>query len=64
MTYPKTRAQMQTEALIIETLLEAAQASFAGEDISQCLTLVEMAAALAGQLHTALDSINAPKGAI
>lgn len=56
-----TRDQMQTEALIIESLLNTAMAFQSGTNPQDALMMVEMAHDRASQLNRALDSINAPK---
>lgn len=56
-----TRSQMQTEALVIECLLNVAQAMWGSDDQRDADTMVEMAHARARRLHNALDSINAPE---
>ncbi|WP_372575029.1 hypothetical protein [Ruegeria jejuensis] len=65
-TYPNvtlTRDQLQTEALIIEKMLDAAIASFGGADAEENLfSLVERAHDRAHKLNIALDSVNAPEG--
>lgn len=55
-----TRDQMQTEAMVIESLLVAAQAIFDTSDPSDALNLVYMATKRASQLNRALDCVNAP----
>lgn len=57
-----TRDQMQTEALIIESLLETAIAMYGGVKPEDGLTMVEMAHDRAQHLNRALDSVNAPEG--
>lgn len=64
MTKPKiimTREQMQTEALIIQTLLNTAMAMQSGLKPEDGLTMVEMAHDRAKHLNFALDSVNAPE---
>lgn len=56
-----TRDQMQTEAMIIENLLDAAMALFAGDSTSESMDLIEMAGKRAAKLNEALDSVNAPE---
>ncbi|MGJ8530446.1 hypothetical protein [Maritalea sp.] len=56
-----TREDMQRESLIVESLLSAAQAMSDDDDISDMLTMIEMAQARATGLTLALDSINALK---
>ncbi|MEM9309685.1 MAG: hypothetical protein AAGA74_20510 [Pseudomonadota bacterium] len=56
-----TRQQMQDEALVIETLLDAAQALFGTDSDEETLRMIEMACTRANKLHSALDSVNAPK---
>ncbi|MBZ0127973.1 MAG: hypothetical protein K8F59_02550 [Rhodobacteraceae bacterium] len=53
-----TRAQMQTEALIIESLLNAVMTLFAGDNAQDSITLIEMACERAEKLNCALDSVN------
>lgn len=55
-----TRDQMQTEALIIQALLDAAQAMFADEDRGDCHTMIEKASIRAQRLNEALDCVNEP----
>jgi hypothetical protein len=55
-----TREQMQTEALIIESLLDAAMAMHSEVDREDCFQMIEKASARANRLNRALDSINAP----
>ena len=57
-----TRAQMQEEALVIETLLDAAQALIGTASDNDMLKVIEMACTRANRLNEALDSVNAPKG--
>jgi len=52
------RGQLQTEALIIESLLNAAMAIAGGVDREDAVTLVEMAHDRAHNLQCALDSIH------
>ena len=54
---PLTREQMQTEALTIESLLDAAMAMFGSFDRTEMIELIEMAQMRAKRLNTALDSI-------
>lgn len=54
------RCEMQTEALIIESLLNAAIAIFGSNDPQDALIMVGMAHDHAEKLNTALDSTNAP----
>ena len=56
-----TRCEMQTEALIVENLLEAAMSLQADTDRQDAVTLIEMAHARIQRLGTALDSVNAPE---
>ena len=53
-----SREEMQTEALVIETLLEAASAMHGATRREQSFELIEMAQARASALKAALDSIN------
>jgi hypothetical protein len=53
------RAQMQTEAMIIESLLNAAEAIFSSDTIEDALPLIEQARSRAAALNVALDSVNA-----
>ncbi|MEM6890771.1 MAG: hypothetical protein AAF636_21950 [Pseudomonadota bacterium] len=55
---PLSRDVLQTEALVIETLLEAASAMHGATRREQSLELIEMAQARARALNVALDSIN------
>ncbi|MGR3494094.1 hypothetical protein [Citreimonas sp.] len=62
MTQPNvklTRAQMQTEARIIESLLDAAMAMFSGLTPGDAFALIDMAHDRAKQPKIALDSVNA-----
>ena len=52
-----TRDQMQTEALTIETLLDAVMAVYGSFDHTEMIELVEMAQKRAKRLNTALDSV-------
>lgn len=64
MTTPETkltRAQMQTEALIIQTLLGSVMALYSGTKPQDAIELVEMAQDRAMLLNNALDSQNAPE---
>lgn len=54
-----TREEMQTEALIIESLLDAAMAMQSEDDREDCFQMIEMASRRASRLNRALDSINA-----
>ena len=56
-TGPLTRDQMQTEALTIETLLDAVMALYGSFDHTEMIELVEMAQKRAKRLNTALDSV-------
>jgi len=58
---PMTREKMQTEALIIENLLEAAMAMQGDDDREDALTMIEMAHDRAGRLNNALDQVNNPE---
>ena len=52
--------EMQTEALIIESLLGAALAMSAEDDREDCLLMIEKAQARAKRLNEALDIVNLP----
>ena len=52
---------MQNEALIIESLLDAAMSMFAVPDRQDSMTLIEMASVRAARLNRALDATNLPK---
>lgn len=54
-------ADLQSEALIIESLLDAAMSMFAVPDRQDSMTLVEMASVRAARLNRSLDSTNLPK---
>lgn len=54
-----TREEMQTEALIIESLLDAAMAMQSESDREDCFQMIEMASRRANRLNKALDVINA-----
>ena len=56
-----TRDQMQSEALIIQCLLNSAMALSGDPDPDHGFTLIEMAHGRAKRLNSALDSVNAPK---
>ncbi|WP_170545283.1 hypothetical protein [Ruegeria arenilitoris] len=64
-SYPNkrcTRAELQQEALIIESLLEAATALVGGNDSGDNMIVVmEMAQDRAKKLNAALDSVNHPE---
>jgi len=55
-----TREEMQTQALIIETLLGATLSMHGDDDIQDCMTILEMAMHRANKLNLALDSVNCP----
>ena len=57
-----TRDQIQTEALTIESLLEAAMAINGGVKPEDGLTILGMAHDRAQHLNRALDSVNLPEG--
>ena len=57
-----TRCEMQTEALIVENLLEAAMSLQADPDHQDAVTLIEMAHTRIQRLGNALDILNAPEG--
>lgn len=57
-----TRQQMQTEALVIERLLDAVLAMQCDEDRQDSCTLIETALERADRLNRALDSIHEGKG--
>ena len=56
-----TRGEMQTEALVIESLLSTAMAYFSSKNPEEMMTIIEMAHERARKLNEALDSINAPE---
>lgn len=53
-----TRDEMQTEAMIVENLLDAAMALFAGGSTSESMDLIGMAGTRAARLNEALDIVN------
>ena len=53
-----SRERMQTEALAIQSLLQAAEAILGTNDLSGGMDLVEMARDRAQRLNVALDSVN------
>lgn len=53
-----TRDEMQTEALIIESLLTAVMALHSGNNPQDAINLIEMAQSRAEKLNNALDSVN------
>ena len=59
-THPKqmTRGQLQTAALVIESLLNSVMALNSRVDPDYGFTLVEMAHARAVKLNTSLDEVN------
>lgn len=59
---PKTRAEMQTEALAIENLLNSAMSLFAAGAHQDMIAVVDMAHDRAAALNSALDSVDAPEG--
>ena len=54
-----TRSEMQTETLIIESLLNAAMSMHYEADREDCFLMIEKASNRVRRLNTALDSINA-----
>ncbi|MCR9088681.1 MAG: hypothetical protein NXH97_18270 [Rhodobacteraceae bacterium] len=56
-----TQDQMQTEALVIETLLEAVVALSCSTKSSDAAELIDMAQSRARQLNIALDLVNRDK---
>ena len=56
-----TRSEMQTEALVIEALLNAAMAMHGSLDPNDALPMVELAHDRAQRLGNALDVVNAPE---
>ncbi len=54
-----TRQEMQDEALVIEKLLDTAQALFGTSSDQDMMTMVKMANARAHRLNLALDSVYA-----
>lgn len=57
-----TRREMQTEAMVIKSLLGAAISLHARSDPQDAMTVIEMAHRCAHRLDIALDAVNAPKG--
>ena len=55
-----TREQMQTQALVIESLIAATLSMHGEDDIQDCMTILEMAMHRANKLNVALDSVNCP----
>lgn len=58
-----TRDQMQTEAMIIETLLTSVMALNSAPQTEDTFTLIDMAHNRACRLNQALDRVNAPEEA-
>lgn len=56
-----TRAEMQKEALVIESLIDAANAICGGRKPEEARELLVLAHERARQLHEALDVIYAPE---
>ncbi|MEO1641462.1 MAG: hypothetical protein AAFU41_19690 [Pseudomonadota bacterium] len=56
-----SRDEMQTEALVVETLLSAAMALLGSGDTDATFTMIETAQEKARKLQSALDSVNAPQ---
>lgn len=54
-------SDLQNEALIIESLLDAAMSMFSLPDRQDSMALVEMASARAARLNRALDTTALPK---
>jgi hypothetical protein len=54
-------SDLQNEALVIESLLDAAMSMFAVPDRQDSMTLVEMASVRAARLNRALDTTALPK---
>ena len=54
-------SDLQNEALIIESLLDAAMSMFAVPDRQDSMTLIEMASVRAARLNRALDNTALPK---
>ena len=54
-------SDLQNDALIIESLLDATMAMFAVPDRQDSMTLIEMASVRVARLNRALDSTNLPK---
>lgn len=52
---------LQNEALIIESLLDAAMSMFTVRDMQDSMSLVEMASERAARLNRALDATALPK---
>jgi len=59
-----TREEMHTEALVIECLLDTAQAMFGAGNEQDLATMVEMAHTRPQHLKAALDSVNAHSGVV
>jgi len=60
---PKTRQQLQDDALIVENLLNAVMALGFDENAQDAMTIVEMAHDRAHELNVSLDSQNFAEGA-
>ncbi|MHA3915686.1 hypothetical protein [Halovulum sp. GXIMD14793] len=58
---PRTRAQFQDDALVIESLLNSVMAMAFHENGGDAITLVEMAHDRAAKMNRDLDSVNAPE---
>ncbi|MBM1309065.1 hypothetical protein JQT66_04465 [Sulfitobacter mediterraneus] len=56
--HPKTRAQLQDDALVIKTLLNTVMAMAFTSNVQDTMTVVEMAHDRAEQLNRDLDSVN------
>lgn len=56
-----TRDEMQTEALVIQSLLNAVMALHSGDNPQDAISLIEMAHDRSEKLNCALDSVNAPE---
>ena len=54
---PLSRDEMQTEAMIVESLLKAAMAVLTSNDSEDAFVLLDMAQLRAGKLKTSLDSL-------
>lgn len=55
---PRTRAQLQDDALVIESLLNSVMAMSFRENVQDTMTLVEMAHDRANKLNRELDIVN------
>lgn len=56
-----TRVQMQTESMIVESLIGTALAFFSCPDPSDAIYLLDMAHQRARRLNEALDNVNEPE---